>query len=563
MATLGYPDSNSRTMKKIYTISLASLLAACNCFAQVRSDYQYNTSMPYGTLDIRTQISSTNYYYLQENKTFSFRESSPGVKTNTYVDMTDWDSSPYKQGNLRHKNGLKDDFVMNYRLLFPNGYNSTYAEGYPLVVLLHGAVERGNCYYSDCYHATQAYTVLVNSPPAPKTATHRLLNNDHNLNVGGKQHLDARNLAGIRLPNDPSMPARAFPGFVLVPQMFNIWDSLQVQDMVRIVRLVAAKYKVDQNRIYIQGLSIGGYAVYEAMKRASWLFAAALPMSAVSDANIFKQNQQGKVAHLPIWIFQGGLDKRPTPAFTQNIINNLKKAGAVVRYSLYTDLGHNVWNRAYSQADYFSWILSKNKANLQPFAGNTVIDKSRGIYPKLMLAEGFLAYQWQKDGLTISTAKANTYIATVPGTYRARFSRVSSVPAEAQWNRWSVPVKITQATTSTAIADISAARTTEVEIAMNPEVELLMVEEDFSVSVYPNPASASNVNLQLQGMEESPVEVCLVDQLGRALYTATFEGPALRVGQPLDLPSPVQGGIYILMINQGPRQLRKKLVLKE
>ena len=545
-------------MRKTFTVAICCLAVASHCVAQVKSNYQYSTTMPYGTLDIRTRISSSDYYYLLENMTFSFRESSPGVRTNTYVDMTSWDSNAYKQGNLRRKTGTVDKFIMNYRLLFPNGYTSTYLPGYPMMVHLHGAVERANCYYENCYHATPAYTVETNSPPAPKTATHRLLNNDHNLNVGGKQYLDARNLAGTRKPNDPSMPARAFPGFVLVPQMFNIWDSLQVQDMIRIVRLVAAKYKIDQDRIYVQGLSIGGYAVYESMKRGSWLFAAALPMSAVWDANIFKQNQQGRVAHIPVWTFQGGKDTYPTPAYTNNLVNNLKKAGAVVRYTVYSTLGHVVWYSAYGSSDYFTWMLKQTKANIHPFAGNTVIDKAKGIYPKLMLAEGFLAYQWEKDGV-IQSNKTNLFTATMPGKYRARFSRKSSYPTEAQWNRWSDVVTVTQVGT-TSVA--SARMTTGEEIDVQGEVET-SAEESFAFDVFPNPATIDNINLDLRGVAEAPLRVRIVDQLGRELYNNVFESPSLAAGQTLSLPRDAKGGIYILMIDQGETQLRKKVGVKD
>jgi hypothetical protein len=97
-------------------------------------------------LDIRIAKSATRYYYLEENKTFSFRESSPGIRTNTYRDMTSWDSQPYSQGHLRERNGSSDNFVMNYRLLFPSNYNASYAEGYPLIVIMHGAGERANCW---------------------------------------------------------------------------------------------------------------------------------------------------------------------------------------------------------------------------------------------------------------------------------------------------------------------------------------------------------------------------------------------------------------------------------
>ena len=97
--------------------------------AQVDTSYVYNTSMPYGTLDIRIAKSATRYYYLQEGKTYSFRETAPGVKSNTYKDMTSWDSSPYGEGNLREKNGTSDAFVLNYRLLPPMNYNATYDPG--------------------------------------------------------------------------------------------------------------------------------------------------------------------------------------------------------------------------------------------------------------------------------------------------------------------------------------------------------------------------------------------------------------------------------------------------
>lgn len=540
-------------MKRSLTSLLLCVLICGTGTAQVKSSYIYNTSMPYGVLDLRTKITSTNYYYLQEGKTFSFRESSPGVRTNTYLDMTSWDSSPYKQGNLRHKNGTKDEFVMNYRLLMPQNYNTSYAEGYPLIVLMHGAVERGNCYYNSCYHATPAYNPNTNSPAAPKTATHKLLNNDHSLSIGGKQHLDARNLAGNRLPNDPALPARAFSGFILIPQMFNVWDSLNVQDMIRIVRLHCEKYKIDQNRVYIHGLSIGGYATYEAIKRAPWLFAAALPMSAVREAgNIFKHNQQGKVIHIPLWIFQGGKDTAPSPSFTSGIVTKFKNAGAVVRYTVYADLGHAIWNRAYGEADFFAWMKSKNKANIHPQSGITTIVRSRNQFPKLILAEGFFAYQWEKNGVIISTAKSNIYTATSPGTYRARFSRISSAPTASQWNRWSAPITITESSTATLAAREN----------MDDTVAQVVEEESFHATLYPNPATADNLNIQVQTMTDEPVQVRLVDLLGRELYGTTYEATDLYYEQKLGLPPALPDGIYILWINQGRWNRKERVIIK-
>ena len=115
-------------------------------YCQVDTTYVYNTNTRFGHLDIRLAKSPSNYYYLQPGQTFSFRESSPGVKTNTFLDMTSyWDSSPYEEGHLREKSDAGDNFVMNYRLLKPVDYNPSFSPGYPIIILMHGYGERGNC----------------------------------------------------------------------------------------------------------------------------------------------------------------------------------------------------------------------------------------------------------------------------------------------------------------------------------------------------------------------------------------------------------------------------------
>jgi hypothetical protein len=91
-------------MKSAGVIAGICILIGISSFGQVDTSYIYNSSTAYGTLDIRIAKSASRYYYLEDNKTFNFRESG-GSKTNSYFDMTSWDSSPYAQGNLREKNG--------------------------------------------------------------------------------------------------------------------------------------------------------------------------------------------------------------------------------------------------------------------------------------------------------------------------------------------------------------------------------------------------------------------------------------------------------------------------
>ena len=408
-------------------------------FGQVDTTFIYNNNMPYGSLDIRLAISATWYYYLEENKTFSFRESAPGVRTNTYRDMTSWDSEPYMQGHLREKNSSSDEFVMNYRLLLPQNYNASYAAGYPMIVILHGLGERANCGTKACYHADENYSPVTNTPPAPTNPDFELLNNDHQLSNGGNIHLKARNDAGAKLPDDPTLTERSFPGFVLFPQNLNGWNATTTQDAIRIIRLISKKYNIDENRIYIQGLSNGGHGVYETIKRAPWLFAAALTMSAIDDGYINAQKMAPSIAHIPMWTFQGALDINPYPQKTENYIKQFRDAGAVVRYTKYENLGHGTWNTAYREPDFFSWMLDKNRANIHVFAGNPTTCGGTAI--KLQLPEGYLAYQWQFNGQTISAANTAFYETTKAGKYKARFSRVAN-PTESQWNRWSDEVEV-------------------------------------------------------------------------------------------------------------------------
>lgn len=443
---------NYYSWKKILGAGVLLLSLVFNTQAQVDTTFIYKTGTPYGTLDLRLAKSSTRYYYLKENETFSYRESAPGVKTKTFYDMTSWDSSPYMQGNLREKNGSADYFVMNYRLLLPQNYQAAYAKGYPMIVMVHGMGERANCWDNSCYHDDKSYNPNTNDPPAPVDPNSKLLNNDHNLLHGGKPHLDARNLAGSKLPDDPTLSSRAFPGFVLFPQNMNGWSSGPAQDAIRLIRILVKKYNIDPDRIYIHGLSNGGIGVYELIKRAPWLFAAALPMSSPTDASVFSSGLAPTVAHIPMWTFQGGQDPAPTPSRTQGYVNNFRSVGGNIKYTLYPNLGHGVWNTAYKEADFFPFMLRQSKTNIHVYGGDAAICQSSGQGVRMELAQGFHSYQWSKDGVTISGATSANYVATTTGVYRARFSRKPN-PGTSDWNEWSAPVTVTSQTLPKPVAE--------------------------------------------------------------------------------------------------------------
>jgi hypothetical protein len=462
-------------MKYIYLFVILVVTNVFCAYAQVDTTHIYNTAMPYGTLDIRLAKSESRYYYLEEGETFSFRENSQGSKTGTFADMTAWDSSPYTEGHLREKNAEDDRFVMNYRLMKPASYNAS-AKGYPLIVMFHGAGERGNCWKSTCYHADGSYDPNENDPPAPTNEELELLNNDHNLIHGGRLYMDAINLAGAKLYDDASLPEGAFPGFALFPQSLNGWTGGEAQDVIRIIRILVKKYNIDPDRIYVTGLSNGAHGAFEALKRAPWLFAAGIIMSAVTDGFITNVGMEEDVAHIPLWIFQGGLDTNPTPNRTKMFIRKFRDAGAVIRYSEFAEVGHTVWNSAFKEPDYFSWLLGNHSSKVHVFANSpTICDPSQGRL--LSMPAGFLAYQWEYNGSIIADAVGSDYNAKAAGSYRGRFSRVAA-PGASDWNEWSAAIEL--GTGSLPVASIRQIGTVLLRDLNNSNEAILEAEGDFA-----------------------------------------------------------------------------------
>jgi hypothetical protein len=424
----------------ILIVLFMSIIRQTMC--QVDTTFIYNQQGALGPLDLRIAKSSTNYYYLQEGRTFSFREVD-GVRTNSFLDMTAWDSKAFEEGNMREKTNNNDLFVMNYRLLKPKNYNHSYVDGYPLVILLHGLLERGNCADNSCHHGNVSYSPNENIPPASKAQDNKLLNNDFNLIHGGVNYLEANQINAHHLPDDPARPTRGFPGFVVVPQNLNGWSAGAVEDAIRLVRLLVKRYNIDETRIYINGISHGGHGAYIAMAKAPWLFAAGVLFSAADDADVISNGFAARVSSIPLWLFQGGQDLRPSPAQTEQYIKSLKTSGAIVRYTKYPQLGHGTWNKAFSEPDFFSWMLRQRKNNLHLFAGNTSVCKTTNRGAVMKMPEGFAAYQWELEGTVLANATGHAYEAKLPGIYRGRYaSRIAD--GSLAWYGWSDAIEIVE-----------------------------------------------------------------------------------------------------------------------
>src|SRR5690606_6109073 len=311
-----------------------------------------------------------NLLYL--NQVFSQEQIVEGTYSNrgtgTYHKMLNYDTSPYEDYYLANANG---GFLINFRLLKPNGFDPANTQKkYPLILMMHGVGESG--WHSN--HSNPAY-----------------LNNDYQLLWGGKEHIAAVN----RDPMDP----RAFPGFVLFPQNNRSSGRMWVDDerdaVIKTIELLIEQYNVDPTRIYVHGLSGGAQSVWKIINMRPDLFAAALPMSGVPNPGTYDYES---MVHIPIWLFQGEVDKDPPLQRATNVINNLTNAGGTPRFYVYPGVGHSTWNRAYGEPDFFSWMLGYSKLSIHVYHGKNEFCPEDEVNARLGISPGpGYNYEWSKD----------------------------------------------------------------------------------------------------------------------------------------------------------------------
>jgi predicted peptidase len=113
---------------------------------------------------------------------------------------------------------------------------------------------------------------------------------------------------------------------------------------------------IDPKRIYITGLSMGGYGTWDLIGRRPDLFAAAVPVCGGGDEGIAHT-----IKDIPVWAFHGAKDTAVKVSRTRNMIAALEKVGAKPRYTEYPDVAHDSWSLAYEDPELFRWLFAQAK----------------------------------------------------------------------------------------------------------------------------------------------------------------------------------------------------------
>ncbi len=127
---------------------------------------------------------------------------------------------------------------------------------------------------------------------------------------------------------------------------------------LELCRHVVATRQADTNRLYLTGLSLGGFGAWDALQREPALFAAAIPICGGGDI----RRVQG-LKRLPIWVFHGADDKNVAAACSRRMVEALKLAGnRKVQYTEVEGGAHNVWDSAYANPEVIDWLMRQKRA---------------------------------------------------------------------------------------------------------------------------------------------------------------------------------------------------------
>lgn len=141
--------------------------------------------------------------------------------------------------------------------------------------------------------------------------------------------------------------------------------SVSMQLTIDLLQQLTASLPIDMNRLYVTGLSMGGFGVWDILQRHPDLFAAAVPVCGGGDVKY-----ASRIKHIPVWAFHGDSDQVVKPQLSRNMINALKTAGGNPKYTEYKEQGHDSWVSAYQDEQMLDWLFAQviqpQKLNTSP-----------------------------------------------------------------------------------------------------------------------------------------------------------------------------------------------------
>ncbi|MRH99126.1 prolyl oligopeptidase family serine peptidase [Kriegella sp. EG-1] len=204
---------------------------------------------------------------------------------------------------------VKEDF--HYYLYYPEAYESSENEVFPILLFLHGGGESGG----------EIEEIKSNGPPK--------------LIAEGNE----------------------FPFLILAPQNPHVKKWWNTEALIKLLDEVVANNRVDKKRIYLTGLSRGGGAAWELAVQYPEKFAAlavVCGMAPLPYANWLDKD-------MPIWVFHGTDDKSIPFSESEDMVKKLKAIGHNIKFTAYEGVGHNSWEKAYTTNELYEWFVKQRR----------------------------------------------------------------------------------------------------------------------------------------------------------------------------------------------------------
>lgn len=205
----------------------------------------------------------------------------------------------------------KETESYEYEIFLPDEYNRDYAATFPTIIFLHGG---GGLTYSDDQIARY-----------------------------GASHED-------------------FPFIVVRPKADH--GNWSVKPLDRAINHVQANYRVDADRLYLTGLSRGGFATWGMAIDYPDRFAAISPICGGGDIH-----SVCRIKDVPVWVFHNEGDPTVPLFYSQEMVDQLLDCGGHVRFTIYPTNGHDAWTATYNNPEFYEWLLSNVRS---PHTGRSV-----------------------------------------------------------------------------------------------------------------------------------------------------------------------------------------------
>jgi predicted peptidase len=179
------------------------------------------------------------------------------------------------------------------------------------------------------------------------------------LHGSGESGTDGKKQATVGLGKAIQTQEKDFPFIVVFPQSEKRnWqaDSEDGKRALAILDEVTREYKTDPKRIYLTGLSMGGFGTWSLAAKVPQRWAAIVPICGRGDPKTAEA-----IKDLPCWCFHGDADTAVPVDGSRKMIEALKAAGGKPRYDEYPGVGHNSWDKAYANKELYEWLLKQER----------------------------------------------------------------------------------------------------------------------------------------------------------------------------------------------------------